>query len=91
MNVAEAVIAADFLRERLIVLERIARLGVYCIDVPVEEFLRLYEPLSYDQAEGIAMTLSSFQTLKTAREPSSGKSSPCAVPNARGGSAPGVN
>ena len=34
MNVAEAVIAADFLRERLIVLERIARLGVYCIDVP---------------------------------------------------------
>ncbi len=34
---AEAVIADDFLRERSIVLERAARLGVHCLDVPVEE------------------------------------------------------
>ena len=33
-SVAEAVIADDFLRERSIVLERIARLGVHCLDVP---------------------------------------------------------
>ena len=34
-RVAEAVIAYDFLRERSIVLDRIARLGVHCLDVPV--------------------------------------------------------
>jgi len=33
--VAEAVVAHDFARERAIVLERIARLGVHCLDVPV--------------------------------------------------------
>lgn len=33
-NVTEAVIADDLLRERSIVLERIARLGVHCLDVP---------------------------------------------------------
>ncbi|MDR3279731.1 MAG: DUF58 domain-containing protein [Synergistaceae bacterium] len=33
-SVASAVIADDFLRERRIVLERIARLGVHCLDVP---------------------------------------------------------
>jgi uncharacterized protein (DUF58 family) len=33
-SVARAVIADDFLRERSIVLERIARLGVHCIDAP---------------------------------------------------------
>jgi uncharacterized protein (DUF58 family) len=32
-NVARAVIADDFLRERRIVLERIARMGVHCLDV----------------------------------------------------------
>ena len=35
-SVAEAVIADDFLRERLIVLDRIARLGVHCLDVPIK-------------------------------------------------------
>jgi uncharacterized protein (DUF58 family) len=33
-RIAEAVIADDFLRERSIVLERVARLGVHCLDVP---------------------------------------------------------
>lgn len=33
--VAEAVVAHDFARERAIVMERIARLGVHCLDVPV--------------------------------------------------------
>ena len=33
--VAEAVIAHDFARERAIVLERVARLGIHCLDVPV--------------------------------------------------------
>src|SRR5262249_14370121 len=33
-DVAEAVIAHDFLRERSIVFERLERLGVHCIDVP---------------------------------------------------------
>ena len=36
-HAAEAVIADDFLRERSIVLERAARLGVHCLDVPVQE------------------------------------------------------
>jgi uncharacterized protein (DUF58 family) len=31
---AEAVIAHDFLRERAVVLERIARLGAFCLDAP---------------------------------------------------------
>ena len=34
-TIAKAVVAHDFLRERAIVLERIARLGVHCLDVPV--------------------------------------------------------
>ena len=34
-RVAEAVLADDFGRERSIVLERVARLGVHCLDVPV--------------------------------------------------------
>jgi len=33
--IAEAVVAHDFVRDRAVVLERIARLGVHCIDVPV--------------------------------------------------------
>jgi uncharacterized protein (DUF58 family) len=33
-DVAQAVIAHDFLRERSIVFERLERLGVHCIDVP---------------------------------------------------------
>jgi uncharacterized protein (DUF58 family) len=33
-DVARAVIAHDFLREREIVLERLQRLGVHCLDVP---------------------------------------------------------
>jgi uncharacterized protein (DUF58 family) len=36
-SVAEAVVADDFLRERKIVLERVARLGVHCLDVPARE------------------------------------------------------
>ena len=35
-TVAQAVIADDFLRERAVVLERVARLGVHCLDVPVQ-------------------------------------------------------
>jgi uncharacterized protein (DUF58 family) len=35
-SAAEAVIADDFLRERSIVLERIARLGIHCLDVSVK-------------------------------------------------------
>lgn len=35
-NVAQAVLADDFLRERSVVLERIARLGVHCLDVPTQ-------------------------------------------------------
>ncbi|MDR3265718.1 MAG: DUF58 domain-containing protein [Synergistaceae bacterium] len=34
MKVASAVVADDFLRERSIVLKRITRLGVHCLDVP---------------------------------------------------------
>ena len=34
-TIARAVVAHDFLRERSIVLERIARLGVHCLDAPV--------------------------------------------------------
>ncbi|MDR1471950.1 MAG: DUF58 domain-containing protein [Synergistaceae bacterium] len=33
-SIAEAVIADDFLRERAVVLERISRLGIHCLDVP---------------------------------------------------------
>ncbi len=33
-NVAKAVIAHDFLRDRSIVFERLSRLGVHCLDVP---------------------------------------------------------
>jgi uncharacterized protein (DUF58 family) len=35
-DVARAVIADDFVRERTIVLERLRRLGVHCIDAPAE-------------------------------------------------------
>lgn len=35
-KIAEAVIADDFLRERAIVLERIARMGVHCLDTDVK-------------------------------------------------------
>lgn len=35
-RVAESVIVDDFLRERAVVLERIARLGVHCLDVPAQ-------------------------------------------------------
>ena len=35
-NIAEAVIADDFIRERSIVLDRIVRLGVHCLDVPIK-------------------------------------------------------
>lgn len=35
-SAAKAVIADGFLRERAVVLERIARLGVHCLDVPAE-------------------------------------------------------
>ena len=34
-DAAEAVIADDFLRERAVVLEKVARLGVHCLEVPV--------------------------------------------------------
>ena len=37
-HVAEAVIAADFLRDRRTVFERLDRLGVHCLDVPREQF-----------------------------------------------------
>ena len=37
-DVAKAVIAHDFLRERTIVFERLARLGVHCLDVPSRSF-----------------------------------------------------
>lgn len=33
-HIAEAVIADSFVRERAVVLERVARLGVHCLDVP---------------------------------------------------------
>jgi uncharacterized protein (DUF58 family) len=33
-DVAQSVIAHDFLRERSIVIERLERLGVHCLDVP---------------------------------------------------------
>ena len=36
LSAAQAVLADDFLRERAIVLERIARLGVHCIDTRAE-------------------------------------------------------
>jgi uncharacterized protein (DUF58 family) len=32
-NVAEAVVAHDLLRERAVVLERLARFGVHCLEV----------------------------------------------------------
>ena len=34
-DVAEAVVAHDFLRDRRIVLERLQRLGVHCLDMPI--------------------------------------------------------
>jgi uncharacterized protein (DUF58 family) len=34
VDVAEAVIAQDFLRERRVVFERLERLGIHCLDVP---------------------------------------------------------
>jgi uncharacterized protein (DUF58 family) len=37
-HVAEAVIAADFLRDRRTVFERLDRLGVHCLDVAREQF-----------------------------------------------------
>jgi uncharacterized protein (DUF58 family) len=37
-DVAEAVIAADFLRDRRTVFERLDRLGVHCLDVAREQF-----------------------------------------------------
>ena len=33
-NVAQAVVAQDFMRDRSIVLERLDRLGIHCLDVP---------------------------------------------------------
>jgi uncharacterized protein (DUF58 family) len=33
---AEAVVAHDLMRERTIVLERLERIGVHCLDVPVQ-------------------------------------------------------
>ena len=33
---AQAVIADDFLRERSVVLERVARMGIHCLDVPAQ-------------------------------------------------------
>jgi uncharacterized protein (DUF58 family) len=36
LRAAKAVIADDFLNERSVVLERVARLGVHCIDTPAE-------------------------------------------------------
>jgi uncharacterized protein (DUF58 family) len=35
--VAKSVVAQDFIRERAIVLERLERLGVHCLDVPVNQ------------------------------------------------------
>jgi uncharacterized protein (DUF58 family) len=35
LDVAQAVVAQNFLRERRIVFERLERLGVHCIDVPI--------------------------------------------------------
>jgi uncharacterized protein (DUF58 family) len=35
--IARAVLAADFLRERSIVLEKLERLGIHCIDVPAKD------------------------------------------------------
>jgi uncharacterized protein (DUF58 family) len=36
-NIARAVLAADFLRERSIVLEKLERLGIHCLDVPANQ------------------------------------------------------
>jgi uncharacterized protein (DUF58 family) len=36
-DIARAVLAADFLRERSIVLEKLERLGIHCIDVPANQ------------------------------------------------------
>ncbi len=36
-DVARAVLAGDFLRERSIVLEKLERLGIHCIDVPANQ------------------------------------------------------
>ncbi len=33
-DVAQAVVASDLLRERAVVLERLARMGIHCLDVP---------------------------------------------------------
>jgi uncharacterized protein (DUF58 family) len=34
VDVAKAVIAQEFLRDRSIVFERLQRLGIHCLDVP---------------------------------------------------------
>lgn len=36
-SAARAVTADDLLRERAVVLERVARMGVHCLDVPAGE------------------------------------------------------
>ena len=36
-EIARAVLAADFLRERRIVLEKLERLGIHCLDVPAAQ------------------------------------------------------
>jgi uncharacterized protein (DUF58 family) len=36
-DVTRAVLASDFLRERRIVLEKLGRLGIHCIDVPADQ------------------------------------------------------
>ena len=36
-EIARAVLAAGFLRERRIVLERLERLGIHCLDVPAAQ------------------------------------------------------
>jgi hypothetical protein len=49
--VAEAVIAADFPRDRQTVFEHLDRLGVRCLDVASRTILgRAGQPLSHDQA-----------------------------------------
>ena len=56
-DVAQAVIAHDFLRERSIVFERLERLGIHCLDVPSQWLAgRAHQPLSADQATRADMT-----------------------------------
>ena len=69
-DVAQAVIAHDFLRERSIVFERLERLGIHCLDVPSQWPAGCaHQPLSAHQATRADMTHTAVELIDEARSP----------------------